>query len=71
MPSFVKIKSSRNVKITLSLTDIGKSCPSRDFLASQICLLTHIAKIKFSQKFPDLLEIWSDKVSSPKNGIWN
>ena len=31
MQSFVKIKSSRNAEITQSLTDIGKSCPSRDF----------------------------------------
>ena len=27
----VKIKSSRNAKITQSFTDIGKSCPSREF----------------------------------------
>ena len=32
---FVKIKSSQNAKITLSFTDIGKSCPSSDFLMSQ------------------------------------
>ena len=50
----MKIKSSRNGEITLSFTDIGKSCPSRKFLASQICLLTLFAKIKFSRKFPDL-----------------
>ena len=30
MRSFVKIKSSRNGEITLSFTDVGKSCPSRD-----------------------------------------
>ena len=29
--NFVKIKSSRNAEITLSLTHIGKSCHSRDF----------------------------------------
>ena len=29
MQSFVK-KSSRNGEITLSITDIGKSCPSRE-----------------------------------------
>ena len=50
----MKIKSSRNGKITLLFTDLGKLCSSYDFLASQICLLTHIAKIKFSPKFPDL-----------------
>ena len=54
MRSFLKIKSFRNGKITLSFTDIGKSCPSPNFLVSQICLSTHIAKIKFSRNFPDL-----------------
>ena len=52
--SFVKIKSSRNAEITLSFTNIRTSWPSREFLASQICLLTLFAKIKFSRKFPDL-----------------
>ena len=42
---FVKIKSSRNGGITLSLTDIGKSCPSHNFLMSQICGLMLFAKI--------------------------
>ena len=32
MRSFVKIKSSRNGLITLSLTDEGKSCHSREYL---------------------------------------
>ena len=50
----MKIVSSRNVEITMSFTDAGKSCPSRDFIVSQICLLTLFAKIKFSRKFPDL-----------------
>ena len=50
----MKIKSSKNGEITLSFTDIVKSCPSRDILASQVCYLTLFAKIKFSQKFPDL-----------------
>ena len=48
MRSFVIIKSSRNGEITLSFTDVGKLCPSRGFLVSQICLLTLFAKIKFS-----------------------
>ena len=39
---------------SLSFTDIGKSCSSRDFLTSQICLLTLFAKIKFSRKFLNL-----------------
>ena len=38
MRSFVKIKSSRNAEITLSFTYMRKSWPSREFLASQICL---------------------------------
>ena len=50
MRSFVKIKSSQNGEITLSFTDIVKSCPSCEFLASQICYLTLFAKIKFSRK---------------------
>ena len=28
---FAKIKSSRNAEISLSFTDVGKSCHSRDF----------------------------------------
>ena len=52
--SFVKIKSSRNCKITLSFIDIGKSCLSREFFTSLICLLMLFAKIKFSRKFPNL-----------------
>ena len=54
MRSFVKIKPSRNGDITLSFTDIGKSCPSHDFLTWQICLLTLFVKIKFLQKFRNL-----------------
>ena len=54
MRSFVKIKSSRNWEITLSITDIGKSCSGREFLAQQECLLTLFVKIKFSRKFRDL-----------------
>ena len=54
MRSFVKIKSSQNSEITLSTTDIVKSCSRRDFFMSQVCLLTLFAKIKISRKFPDL-----------------
>ena len=54
MQSFVKIKPSRNGKITLSFTDIGKSYPSREFLTSQICLLKAVREIKFSRKFMNL-----------------
>ena len=35
----------------LGITDIGKSCPSRDVLMSQISILTLFAKIKFSRNF--------------------
>ena len=38
MRSFVKIKSSRNGKITLSFVNMTKSCPSREFIMLQICL---------------------------------
>ena len=55
--SFVKIEPSRNGEITMSFTDVGKSCPSRLFLTSQLCLLTLFEKIKFSQKFPNLQEL--------------
>ena len=56
---FVKIKSSRNAEITLSANDIGNSCPSGEFLVSQMCLLTlWFAKIKFSRKILDLQYNW-------------
>ena len=45
MRSFVKISPSRNCEITLSFNNGGKSCPSREFLTTQI---------KFSQQFPNL-----------------
>ena len=44
----------QNDEITLLFTDIGKSCRCRKFLVSQICLETLFAKLKFSQKFPNL-----------------
>ena len=43
--SFAKIKPSRNDEITLPFTEIGKSCPSSEFLTSQICLLMLFAII--------------------------
>ena len=46
--TFMKIKSSQNAEIALLFTDICKSCPSHEFLASQICLLTLFVKIKLS-----------------------
>ena len=51
MRSFVKIKSSRFLAITLSFIDIGKSCPSREFLTPQICILSLFAKINSREYF--------------------
>ena len=45
---------SRNGKITLSLTDVGKSYLSPELFMSKICLLTLFAKIKFSRSFKNL-----------------
>ena len=50
MRSFVKIKPLRNGKITLSFIDIGKSCLSREFFTSLICLLMLFSKIKNSRE---------------------
>ena len=54
MRSFVRTKPSRNGKITLLFSDVGKSCLSREIFTSLICLLILFAKIKFSRKFPNL-----------------
>ena len=51
---FRENKPSRNGEITMSFTNIGKSCPTCEFISSQICLLMLFAKIKCSRKFPDL-----------------
>ena len=53
MRSFVKIKPSRKGKITLSFTDISKSCLSREFFTSLICLLMIFAKSKILAKFSE------------------
>ena len=50
MGSCVKKQSSQNGEITLSFTDIGTPCPSREFLTPQICLLTLFAKKKILTK---------------------
>ena len=44
MRNFVEITPPRNVQITLSLSDAGKSCPRCYFLTWQICLLTLFTK---------------------------
>ena len=54
MRSFVKIKAPGNSEITLLFSDIGKPCPSREFLMLHVYLLTLFAKIKFPQKFLNL-----------------
>ena len=38
------------------MRSIGKSCPSREYLMQQICLLKLFVKIIFSQKFPNLIK---------------
>ena len=48
------VKNKNPCQIILSFTDIGKSCPSREFITLQICLSTLFAKIKLSQKFLNL-----------------
>ena len=39
---------------SLPFPGVGESCSSPEFMASQICILTLYAKIKFSQKFSNL-----------------
>ena len=41
MRSFVKITPSRNGEITVSFTDIGKSCLSRDFYRGKYVFLRY------------------------------
>ena len=47
---YCKIKPSRNGEISLPFTGLGKSCFSREFLLSQICLLRIFANLKFPKK---------------------
>ena len=53
MQNFFKIKSLQNGKITLSFTDIGKSCLRREFLTSQICLFNAIDENKTLAKISE------------------
>ena len=46
-----KIVAKSHNHSVVSYINIGKSCPSREFLASRICLLALFAKIEFSRKF--------------------
>ena len=50
---FCENKNLPNSEIFVSFTDDGKSCPSYEFSTWQICLLTLLAKIKFSQKITE------------------
>ena len=49
MRSFMKLEPSRNSINTLSFTEVGKSCNSREFLVWQICHLTQFAKITLAK----------------------
>ena len=53
MLSFVKIKPSRNDEITLSFSDVGKSCRGREFCKWQICLLTATRENKILAKISE------------------
>ena len=70
MRNFVKIKSSRNGEIPLSLTDIDESWLSHDFLTSQICVLTLFPKIKLSQKKTELTIFFSSAVFCKLRAIY-
>ena len=50
---FKKIKPSQNGETTLLFTDEGKSCPSRELLMSQICLLRLFENIKILGKISE------------------
>ena len=75
MRSLVKIKSSQNGKITLSLTDIVKSYTSCEFLALKICYLTLFAKINSCENFRiysispayNLTALFADGTCIPRN----
>ena len=54
---FVKIKHSRNGEITLSLTDVCKSCPGREFYPGKYVFLPLCAKIKFSLKISEFIVV--------------
>ena len=66
---FSKLRPSGNGEIPLSFTDVGKSCPGREFSASQKSLVRLFGKIKFSRKFPNLqymtvIDTWVDPENS-------
>ena len=54
MRSFVKLNPTQNGKITLSFTEMGISCPSHEFLISQICFFNAIRENKILTKIANL-----------------
>ena len=47
------LKHSQSGEITMLVTDIGKSCPSRKVLTKQICILTLLMIMKFFAKISE------------------
>ena len=65
----MKIKSSRNEEITLSFTDIARSCPSRTFLAS--LSFNAIRENKILAKISEFTVIKNDfPISQLKHILW-
>ena len=63
MRSLVKIKPWLNSENSLSFTDEGKSCQSREFLTWQICLLTLFVKDKILAKFPNFQYVGNFRIT--------
>ena len=64
--AYAKFRENKTLtkwQITLSFIDMGKSCLSREYFTSLICLLMLFAKIKFLRKFPNLQFIGSNCIS--------
>ena len=53
--NFVEIKPSQIDTIILSFTDVSKSCPSRELLTWQICILTFICDNKMFAKISEFI----------------
>ena len=57
---------TKNGEISVSLTDVCESCPSRKSLEWQVCLLTLFVKIKLPRKIPNLHNsIFSGRLQFP------
>ena len=72
MRSFVKIKSSQNGEITLSTTDIVKSCSSRDFFYVASMSLNAIRENKNLAKISrfTVVAIFKGMVKTVLNGLF-